>query len=275
MKTMNFEEVAQAFQILGLASGAPFAEVKKEYRNLAQVFHPDKYEAGSTRQQWAQDKLIQINNAYELLKDFYASHPDGVIPETESTTTGSANQAREAASDVESDDPVDWRDWEQGSGHSDDMTLAEWEERQIKRQAKLKKQHERDTKSKLILYAKIALVLFVFMLWTGRITSQELQNASARNNWDALKEKQAYELDRGGSNIDGTEWNTWELERRFMDERANLIAQNEARSERTQLTGWCTFIFSLSVIGFIVWGFRSRLLALLSLKKKGGHDAAI
>ena len=125
-KTLDFEEIAQAYQVFGLAPGDPFDDIKREYRNLALVFHPDKYEAGSTRQAWAQDKLIQINNAYDLLKEFYAKYPDGIKPNGWNTNGSGKATSEKTENDANEEDTVDWRDWQDG-GSTDDFSLEEWE----------------------------------------------------------------------------------------------------------------------------------------------------
>lgn len=276
-KQFNFENIEQAFQVLGAAQAMPFDQIKKEYRNLAQVFHPDKYEAGSSRQEWAKEKLIHINNAYELLKDFYAEHPDGVIPagwkEAQNNNAGQKQTQDGSAASVDPDEAVDWQDW-QGSTFADDMTLEEWEKRQQLRQEQFKTERNQNVKASFIRYSKVAAVLFVVMLWTGRVTSHDLEKTSIETNWSALKDRQAYDRDHGGMNIDGTAWSDWELEKRFVDQDTQLIAESDKHSELTQLTGWCTVLFTLAVLVFVCLGVPGRLVEIINSRKKGGDKNA-
>jgi len=270
-KNLDFEEIAQAYQVFGLAPGAPFDDIKKEYRNLALVFHPDKYEAGSTRQKWAQDKLIQINNAYDLLKEFYAKYPDGIKPNGwDSKNTQEAQVGDEPASSTE-EETVDWKEWE-SQGSSDDFSLEEWEKRQELRQKKLKQEHAENSKAKFILYAKVAAVIFVFMLWSGRVTNHDLQKTTIDSNLATLRDKQKYEKEHQGTSIDGLYWSNTELEQRFAEQDAQLIGQFEANAAKTELTGWCTVIFTLIVFGAVAAGIFKKFWSPISTFLNGGKN---
>ena len=55
--------------ILGLAPGADFAEIKAAYRKLSMRYHPDKVgHLGEEFKNVAEEKMKEINNAYEFLK---------------------------------------------------------------------------------------------------------------------------------------------------------------------------------------------------------------
>jgi DnaJ like chaperone protein len=55
--------------ILGLAPGASFAEIKAAYRKLSMRYHPDKVgHLGEEFKNVAEEKMKEINNAYEFLK---------------------------------------------------------------------------------------------------------------------------------------------------------------------------------------------------------------
>jgi GUN4-like/DnaJ domain len=56
------------YQVLEIAAGASQADIKQAYRNLAKVWHPDRFAGDPILQKQAQEKLIQINAAYEVLK---------------------------------------------------------------------------------------------------------------------------------------------------------------------------------------------------------------
>ena len=55
--------LAESYRLLGLRSGASFAEIKASYRRLARQYHPDI----NPTDQKAKDKFIAINEAYKLL----------------------------------------------------------------------------------------------------------------------------------------------------------------------------------------------------------------
>lgn len=60
--------IAQYYRILELDNGATFEEVKQAYKDLATVWHPDRFCNNARLQQKAQDKLKELNRAYEQLK---------------------------------------------------------------------------------------------------------------------------------------------------------------------------------------------------------------
>lgn len=58
------------YQILGIHEHASIEEIKKAYRELAKTHHPDKFAtAPASQQKLAEDKFIQIQKAYETLKE--------------------------------------------------------------------------------------------------------------------------------------------------------------------------------------------------------------
>ena len=58
------------YRVLGLRPGASKEEVKKAYRDLAQVWHPDRFAHSPRLQEKAQGNLKRINAAFEALKDY-------------------------------------------------------------------------------------------------------------------------------------------------------------------------------------------------------------
>ena len=56
------------YQVLELEAGASQADIKQAYRNLAKVWHPDRFVGDTILQQQAQAKFQLINAAYEFLK---------------------------------------------------------------------------------------------------------------------------------------------------------------------------------------------------------------
>ena len=54
------------YEILGVKPGASQDEIKKAYRQLIKKYHPDQY-GDNPLKELAQEKLIEINKAYEML----------------------------------------------------------------------------------------------------------------------------------------------------------------------------------------------------------------
>ncbi|KAG2216131.1 hypothetical protein INT45_005643 [Circinella minor] len=70
------------YEILGISEGATMPEIKKIYKKLSLVYHPDKAQAGSERE--SEERFIQISKAYQVLTDDAIrenyekyGHPDG------------------------------------------------------------------------------------------------------------------------------------------------------------------------------------------------------
>lgn len=57
------------YGILGLDPGASSEQVRQAYRDMARVWHPDRFAHDPRLQQKAQEKLKEINEAYERLQD--------------------------------------------------------------------------------------------------------------------------------------------------------------------------------------------------------------
>jgi len=70
-------EPRRAYRVLGLPEGARPDEVKVAWRDLAQVWHPDRFPADSRLRAKAEANLKRINEAFESLKDRV---PEGAAP---------------------------------------------------------------------------------------------------------------------------------------------------------------------------------------------------
>ena len=69
IKAMFVKDSSSAYQILGLTSAATDDEVKKAYRQMAVLHHPDKVgHLGEEVQHAAKEKFQQINAAYDQIK---------------------------------------------------------------------------------------------------------------------------------------------------------------------------------------------------------------
>ena len=60
------------YEVLGVGKDADAKEIKKAYRKLVKEYHPDKMAAESMPEDYAKfanQKIIEINEAYEYLKN--------------------------------------------------------------------------------------------------------------------------------------------------------------------------------------------------------------
>ncbi|MEB3278361.1 MAG: J domain-containing protein [Lyngbya sp.] len=62
------DEIEYYYQILNLQPGATLEDVKQAYRNLALIWHPDRYPHDSRLQAEAEQKFKEINYAYVCLR---------------------------------------------------------------------------------------------------------------------------------------------------------------------------------------------------------------
>jgi nucleotide-binding universal stress UspA family protein len=80
-------------ELFGLNRNFTEAELEQAYRDLVQVWHPDKYSYNSRLRHKAEEKLKEINNAYELLKELLAK--------SNTDSEGKVTSQRSEHSDVE------------------------------------------------------------------------------------------------------------------------------------------------------------------------------
>lgn len=70
-------ELHKAYNALGLEPGAPFETVKRRYRRLVLVWHPDRMTNADAKRE-AEEELKRINNSFEKLKKHFESeHKSG------------------------------------------------------------------------------------------------------------------------------------------------------------------------------------------------------
>jgi hypothetical protein len=60
----------RAYRVLGLAPGSSKDDVRQAYRDLAQVWHPDRFSHNERLEAKAQKNLKRINEAFEVLKNY-------------------------------------------------------------------------------------------------------------------------------------------------------------------------------------------------------------
>jgi curved DNA-binding protein CbpA len=69
-------DILTCFAILEVESEASFKEVQSAYREMAKVWHPDRFPNDSKLQSKGQEKLKQINHAYKKLQEHFKNQED-------------------------------------------------------------------------------------------------------------------------------------------------------------------------------------------------------
>ena len=62
------------FEVLGVSHGASDEEVKNAYRALARKYHPDNYDADNPLSELAEEKMQEINAAYDEIQRLRAEN---------------------------------------------------------------------------------------------------------------------------------------------------------------------------------------------------------
>jgi len=66
-------DIEQSFEILELDSGASTDEIKQSYKDIVAVWHPDRFYNNPLLKQKAEEKLKEVNVAYDTLKSYLSS----------------------------------------------------------------------------------------------------------------------------------------------------------------------------------------------------------
>ena len=66
-------DIERCFKILELNRGASPDEVKQAYKDIVNVWHPDRFSNNPRLKQKADEKLKEVNIAYETLKSYLSS----------------------------------------------------------------------------------------------------------------------------------------------------------------------------------------------------------
>jgi len=70
-KGSRSEKISHCIETLGVKPGATQKEVAQAYRDLTKVWHPDRFADNPRLQRKAEEKIKEINAAYEYFKSFH------------------------------------------------------------------------------------------------------------------------------------------------------------------------------------------------------------
>jgi curved DNA-binding protein CbpA len=86
-------DVREAFEMLDLDRKASIEEAKQAYKDLANIWHPDRFSNNPRLKQKAEEQLKRINAAYETVLSSLSSQRDGGRGAGEHRGTGSERKA--------------------------------------------------------------------------------------------------------------------------------------------------------------------------------------
>jgi len=66
-------DIRQCFDVLELDSNANIDDVKQAYKDMVNIWHPDRFSNNPRLKQKAEDKLKEINAAYDMMQSFLSS----------------------------------------------------------------------------------------------------------------------------------------------------------------------------------------------------------
>jgi len=75
-------DLSKAYEVLGVKPGVSMRELKAAHRDLAKVWHPDRFLHDPRLQEKAQEKLKEINEAYEQISSGKVPRPVSPQPQT-------------------------------------------------------------------------------------------------------------------------------------------------------------------------------------------------
>ena len=85
-------DLSKAYELLGVKPGVSIRELKAAHRDLAKVWHPDRFTHDPRLQEKAQEKLKEINEAYELISSGKVPRPVSPPPRTEQSVRYTATR---------------------------------------------------------------------------------------------------------------------------------------------------------------------------------------
>lgn len=69
----NMNDIDKYYKILGIDYGASEEDIKQAYRDMAKIWHPDRFSNDPRLQKKADDKLQEINDAFQKVRDHWLS----------------------------------------------------------------------------------------------------------------------------------------------------------------------------------------------------------
>ena len=79
-------DIETSYKTLALDPGSPYKEIKLAYIAKVKQYHPDRFTAESMNRHLAENKLKEVNLAFETLMQYFKAHGPGVEEPVHSKT---------------------------------------------------------------------------------------------------------------------------------------------------------------------------------------------
>lgn len=195
------KSIEKCFQILGLELSASLDDVKSAHRFLVQTFHEDKYPADSPMRAKAKEKMIELNDAYERLKNFFEENPAGYKRKSAGRDGlhESRNRYRDADGESGADDgeEMDWQTWQSQQETRAAGAIEEWQAEEQERRATVKLDEERTQRKHCVNFGMIAAWLVLGLMFMGHFDTGAEHRYGDMSNVEYLREALAYKIQMG------------------------------------------------------------------------------
>ncbi len=101
---MKENSIKSCFEVFGLKTNSTSEEIREAYKDLVKVWHPDRFLHDPKLQAKAQEKLKQINEAYEKIKD-YKPEKSGTQRKTDPKSPRNYNSQNETSARKKTEKP--------------------------------------------------------------------------------------------------------------------------------------------------------------------------
>jgi curved DNA-binding protein CbpA len=88
-------DIKRCFELLELDPGASPDEVKQAYKDIVNVWHPDRFSGNLRLKEKAEEKIKEVNAAYDTVKSFLSSKQTQERDKQENPRPGSNAEARD------------------------------------------------------------------------------------------------------------------------------------------------------------------------------------
>lgn len=176
------KSIEKCFQILGLKLSASLADVKEAHRFLVQTFHEDKYPVDSPMREKAKEKMIELNEAYQRLKEFFEVNPQGY---------------RTAEASGDDGEEMDWQDWQIKQNTRAAGAIEEWQAEELERRARVKLDEERTQRKHFVNFGMIGAWLVLGLMWIGHYGTGVEHRYTDMSRVEYFKDALAYKIQMG------------------------------------------------------------------------------